>query len=102
LTPLRLHLCLGCLSCAVVTFRTQLLWLGAAAGVLGAFTMLATLAAHGDELSAPLYAALCLAENCIGPASCKLKLHQAARRGIRSRGTYPERGCVLQTARMTY
>ena len=40
-----------------------------AAGVLGAFTMMATLAAHGDELSAPLYAALCLAENCIGPHS---------------------------------
>ena len=40
-----------------------------AAGVLGAFSMLANLAARGLELTAPVFAALCLAENCIGPRS---------------------------------
>ena len=40
-----------------------------AAGVLGAFCTLAHLAAHGHELKAPVFAALCLAENCIGPRS---------------------------------
>jgi probable aminopeptidase NPEPL1 len=40
-----------------------------AAGVLGAFSTLANLAAHGLELAAPVFAALCLAENCIGPRS---------------------------------
>ena len=44
-----------------------------AAGVLGAFWLLASLAAQdgagGLQLKAPLYAALCLAENAIGPQS---------------------------------
>ena len=40
-----------------------------AGAVLGAFQFLATAAAAGSELSAPLVAALCLAENSIGPDS---------------------------------
>ena len=42
-----------------------------AAGVLGAFTLLGTLAARDPslQLRAPLFAALCLAENSIGPRS---------------------------------
>jgi probable aminopeptidase NPEPL1 len=40
-----------------------------AGAVLGAFQFLATAAAAGSELAAPLVAALCLAENSIGPDS---------------------------------
>ena len=40
-----------------------------AGAVLGAFQYLATAAAAGAELAVPLVAALCLAENCIGPDS---------------------------------